>query len=533
MKPPRQREILKADPEESGRRRPAPGSSREGAVQPVSINKQALTLIFGRSLGSVFTLMIPIVLARHLDPTEYGTYKQIFLIYSSLFMILPFGMIQSLYYFIPKEPERIKTYLVQAFLFLQTTGLIALLFLFFFGKQIGLYLNNPDLTPYLFLMGLFIFLMLSSAFFEALLIASQEIVQASVLGVLSEAAKTAGMLIPLIWSHRLTDMLWGMNLFASIRFCFVLIYVVRRYRLSLRDLQWPAFRQQMAYAVPFGLAVILQVTQDKFHQYVVAYSYSAAVFAVYSVGMFQLPIVELIYTPMSQLMIVRMATLRQRATREEIISLWFDITRKLAMVFFPVFVFLQLVARELVVFLFTPTYLSSIPLLRVALLSLLTAILLTEAVLRAYGETHFILKNTFLKLVLTLLLIFPFLSWFGLVGGVITLIVVLAVAKMVMLWKISRLIPLPLKRLLPWRDLFSIAIFSLFCGIPVLFVKSFETASPRIVLLISAPIYSFFYLIFLLTSHLITFDEKREIARMVRRVGALLPGDVQLLERNR
>lgn len=523
MKPPRQNDILKGVEAGSGESIDFPPSPPKGEAKPASINKQALTLIFGRGLSSSFTFLIPIVLARYLAPAEYGTYKQIFLIYASLFSILPFGMIQSLYYFVPKEPERMKAYLVQAFLFLQGSGLIALLFLAFFREGIARQLSNPGLSPYLFQMGLFIFLMLSSAYFEALLISSQKIGQAALLGFVSEATKTASMLIPLILTGRLSDLMWGMNLFAFCRFCFVFVYVFRSYSLSWRDVQWPAFRQQMVYAIPFGLAVILQVSQDQFHQYVVAYSYSAAVFAVYSVGMFQLPIVELIYTPMSQLLIVRMAALRQRATREEIISLWFDITRKLAMVFFPIFVFLQLMARELIVLLFTPTYLASVPLFRVALLSLLTAIILTEGVLRAYAETQFILKTTFMKLVLTLILIFPFLAWFGLSGGVVTLIVVLATAKTLMLWKVSRLIPLPLAALLPWRDLFSIAFFSLLCGIPVLFVKSFEIASPLLLLGMSAAVFALFYLIFLFTSHLITFDEKREIARMVRRVGALLP----------
>jgi O-antigen/teichoic acid export membrane protein len=515
MKPPRQDDILKGV--EEGLGEPA------GEARSASINRQALTLIFGKGLASSFTFLIPIVLARHLAPAEYGTYKQIFLIYASLFTILPFGIIQSLYYFVPKEPERMRTHLVQAFLFLQGSGLIALIFLTLFGEAIAGQLSNPDLAPYLFQMGLFTFLMLSSAYFEALLISAQKIGQAALLGFLSEATKTASMLIPLILTGRLSALMWGMNLFAFGRFCFVFVYIFRSDSLSWRDIQWSAFRRQLAYSIPFGLAVILQVSQDQFHQYVVAYSYSAAVFAVYSVGMFQLPIVELIYTPMSQLLIVRMAALRQQAPREEIISLWFDITKKLAMVFFPAFVFLQLVASELITLLFTPTYLASVPLFRVALLSLLTAIFLTEGVLRAYAETHFILKTTFIKLALTLILIFPFLAWFGLIGGVITLIGVLATAKTLMLWKVSRLIPLSVADLLPWRDLFSIAVFSLLCGIPVLFVKSFEIASPALLLGASAAVFALFYLIFLFASHLITFDEKREIARMVRRVGALLP----------
>lgn len=523
MKPPRQNDMLDGIEVGSGEPTDLPPSPPKEEAKPASINKQALTLIFGKGLASSFTFLIPIVLARHLAPAEYGTYKQIFLIYASLFTVLPFGIIQSLYYFVPKEPERMKTYLVQAFVFLQGSGLIALLFLAFFGETISRHLSNPNLAPYLFQMGMFIFLMLSSAYFEALLISSQRIGRAALLGFASEATKTASMLVPLLLTGRLSDLMWGMNLFAFCRFCFVFVYVFRSDSLSWRDIQWPAFRKQMAYSIPFGLAVILQVSQDQFHQYVVAYSYSAAVFAVYSVGMFQLPIVELIYTPMSQLLIVRMAALRQRSTREEIISLWFDITKKLAMVFFPVFVFLQLMAPELITLLFTPTYLASVPLFRVALLSLLTAIILTEGVLRAYAETHFILKTTFMKLALTLILIFPFLSWFGLSGGVITLIAVLATAKTLMLWKVSRLIPLSVADLLPWRDLFSIAFFSALCGIPVLFVKSFEIASPLLLLGVSAAVFTLCYLVFLFTSHLITFDEKREIARIVRRVGALLP----------
>lgn len=503
-----------------------PTASEPGASPPkgeASISKQALILIFGRGLASALTFLIPIVLARYLNPTEYGTYKQIFLVYSSLFMILPFGIIQSLYYFIPKDPERMRTYLIQAFLFLQLSGLVALLFVAFFGRTIAAYFNNPDLAPYLFQMGLFIFLMLSSSYFEALLISSQKIAQASGLGFLSEAGKTASMLLPLIWSHRLADLMWGMIFFSFLRFCGVLFYVIREYSLSWRDVEWSALRQQLAYSIPFGFAVILQVTQDKFHQYVVAYSYSAAVFAVYSVGMFQIPIVELIYTPMSQLLIVRMAALRQRATRQEIVSLWYDITKKLAMVFFPLFVFLQVIAHDLIVLLFTPTYLPSVPLFRIALFTLLTAIFLTEGVLRAYAETSFILKNTVWKLVLTLLLIFPFLSWFGLAGGVLTLAVVLAITKAMMLTKVARLIPLSLSALLPWRDLLTLAIFSVLCTIPVFFIQRLGIGSTAWMLVLSAVAYTVPYFIFLFGSHLITFDEKREIVRIVRRVSALLP----------
>lgn len=51
--------------------------------------------------------------------------------------------------------------------------------------------------------------MLSSAYFEALLISSQKIGQAALLGFVSEATKTASMLILLILTGRLSDLMWG------------------------------------------------------------------------------------------------------------------------------------------------------------------------------------------------------------------------------------------------------------------------------------------------------------------------------------
>src|SRR3569832_2392471 len=169
-----------------------PSRPMEQEVIPHSNSRQALVLITGRGLAAAFTFFIPVVLARYLSPSDYGTFKQIFLIYSSLFLVLPFGIIQSLYYFIPKEPQKVRTYLVQSFVFLQGSGLVAILFLLAFRKSIALYLNNPDLERYLLQLGMFIFFILSSTYFEALLISSQKINQASILGCGAGAGGAAG-----------------------------------------------------------------------------------------------------------------------------------------------------------------------------------------------------------------------------------------------------------------------------------------------------------------------------------------------------
>src|SRR4029078_10021126 len=63
-----------------------------------SISGPAFRLIAGRVIGGVVSFAIPVVLARTLLPTAFGTYKQLFLIYMTLYGVAPTGAARKLYY---------------------------------------------------------------------------------------------------------------------------------------------------------------------------------------------------------------------------------------------------------------------------------------------------------------------------------------------------------------------------------------------------------------------------------------------------
>ena len=71
-------------------------------------------LVLARLASALLTVSIPLVLARQLDAADYGTYKQLFLVFQVLTLLLPFGMAQSLYFFLPREPGAARAYLGQA-----------------------------------------------------------------------------------------------------------------------------------------------------------------------------------------------------------------------------------------------------------------------------------------------------------------------------------------------------------------------------------------------------------------------------------
>src|SRR5258708_26492749 len=91
-----------------------------------SVFRPAMLLMSGQAIAFAATFFIPVVLARALSPAEFGTYKQLFLLYSTAFLIGQAGMASSLYYFVPRSPADTGRYAANATVFLGSAGLAGL-----------------------------------------------------------------------------------------------------------------------------------------------------------------------------------------------------------------------------------------------------------------------------------------------------------------------------------------------------------------------------------------------------------------------
>jgi hypothetical protein len=103
--------------------------------------------MLARLAAAGITFSIPLVLARTMALAEYGTYKQLFLIAQTLALVLPFGMAQSLYFFIPRAESR-RPWFGQTLGFLLAAGLLGGTSLLLLAPWIAQRLGNPDLVHY-------------------------------------------------------------------------------------------------------------------------------------------------------------------------------------------------------------------------------------------------------------------------------------------------------------------------------------------------------------------------------------------------
>ena len=454
--------------------------TRGGLFGPTSL------LIAGRGVGVLISFLIPVVLARALAPAEFGTYKQLFLIYATLYGIAQMGLAESLFYFLPASPRHAGRHTANALCGLGVAGLLCLGALWAGRLGLSRLLSNPALAPHLPLLGLYLMLALAASGLEIVLTARRRFAAAARAYALSDLLRTALLLLPiLLLPGSLDALLLGAVAFGLLRLGAAVAQAAREFGGELRP-DRTLLKRQLAYALPFELAVLVEVLQGSYHQYAVAHHFDPATFAIYSVGCLQVPLVDLVAGPACNVMMVRMAEARRDGHPLAMRAAWHDATRALALVFVPLVGLLLVTAGVLLPFLFTDAYRASVPIFMVWTASFLLAALPLDGVLRAFADTRALFVISALKLAFIAGSIGWLLSEFHLLGAVAATVASAFVAKGLMLARAGRLMRLRAGELLPWGALAAIAGCGAAAAVPALLVMEAATPIPAPARLLAA-----------------------------------------------
>jgi O-antigen/teichoic acid export membrane protein len=475
--------------------------------------KPTLQLMSGRMLAFAGTFFIPVVLVRVFDPVAFGTYKQLLLIYATVSAVAQCGMAESLFYFIPRSPEKAARYAANAVLFLGVAGLVLFASLVWAAPRIASGLGNPGLAPHIALLGIFLWLSLTAAPLEIVLISRRRYLGAACAYGISDVTRAAMFILPALLTRRLEWVLVGAVAFALVRLVATLGSLQAQFGAALRP-DLTALRAQLSYALPFQAFVIVDTVQANLHFYAVSRRFDAATFAVYSVGCLQLPIVEFLASPAAQVMMVRMSGAVREGRPDALVGLWHDTTRTLALVLFPLVALLVVTARDLILFLFTPAYAGSVPIFMVWTMTVLFAALQTDGGLRVHADTRGLLLIGLVRLAVVAGLIGAFFSSFGMLGAVLITVIALALGKALAVLRLTRLMGTTLSRVLPWRRLAAIAGVAVVSAVPALVVRSRLPPASLALLAATGLTYAATYL---LLSHLLPSPERGAVAGWLAR----------------
>ena len=481
--------------------------------QRSSLTVQAFWLLIAKTMAFVFAFALPVLLTRTLSQSEYGLFKQVFLIVTTATALLPLGFGMSAYYYLPREKnEKVRGQVIlNILLFNFLMGAAACLLLVFWPGLIAKIFRDPTIPTYSALVGGVVLVWLFSAFLEIVAVANQELRLATVFIVCGQLSRTVLLLAAAIVFDSVTALIYAALIHGILQSLALLWYVSSRFPGFWRAFDWSLTMKQVAYALPFGLAGLLYTVQTDLHNYFVSNKFSAATFAIYSIGVAQVPLIGILRDSVSSVILPRISYLQEQGQAREILVLLSNAVRKLAAVYLPIYVVLLITGREFLTVMFTKAYLQSWPVFAINLTLLPISLLEVDAVVRAYERHRFFLVK--LQLVLCVLMVptvWYGVTRFGLIGAISAVVIVNFLLRIVLAARFSVVLGAKWRDIALFKDVGKVAVAAAVAGLLSFLVHSVITANgmrPFIVLLISGAVFCAVYLPAIVLLRIPTSDE--------------------------
>lgn len=394
-----------------------------------SLREQSFWLLTAKIVGFAFSFCVPLVVVRYLPQDEVGHYRAAFLVIANAIIVVPLGVSMSAYYFLARETEeRRSSCILNILVFNFVVGGIAALFLYLFPQSIGSIFQSAEITRLAPLIGIVIWIWIFSSFLETVAIANQEARVATVFIISAQFTKALSMCTAAFAFATVEAFLYAAVIQGAIQTLLLAWYLTSRFPGFWRRFDLAFLREQLVYAVPFGVAGTLWLAQTEIHSWFAGHRFSPADFAVYAYGCFEIPLIAMLAESVTAVLIPRMNVLHGDNDRDEMVRLKARAMQKLSFIYFPVYVFLLITANTFITTLFTQKYAASASVFVVNITLLPFSILITDPIVRSYKELGrvFLLTRLFIVagLVSCLYFMLDEISMTGMIGLAVGAVVV-------------------------------------------------------------------------------------------------------------
>lgn len=473
------------------------------------------------TIGSLITqfgrIVTAIIVARFVTKDIYGTYNQMFLIYGVFSPIFLSGIPGSILYFYPlfQDAKKRERFISQTISLLFIFGIAYSIVIFATAGIIAKYFNNPDLAVALRIFSLYPILNFIYSYFQPLLVAKNEVKKTPIFFTITAVANLLFMAVAVYFFPTPVGLAWA-SVFAIVPPLLYITIDSRKYlnahlvRFSLKNIS-----SQLKYSFPLGLAAVIGQISYQVDRIIISVKFTPAVYAIYAVGAFEMPVVALIGNAVNSVLVPEISAAYKEGDKERIFQIWKSSFKKMAVIVFPLFVIIFILADLIVPLLFSAKYNESVPLFRIYLLLMPLRIASYGLILRAIGKTkvdlyaslYYLVGNTALNIVLV--------NVIGLWGPAIGTVISTFSLAVFYVFNIKKYLKIKIRDIVPFLTLAKIMVISVVPGIILYFLNIYVKFNINIILKLAGfgLIYFAVYSFVLIKARLLSERDKQLISR--------------------
>lgn len=430
------------------------------------IRTRSLIILATTGVTQSMTILTGIVLVRMIDQVTFGTYRQALLAVAMISGLLSLQLGNSLYYYIPHlDRLRHRSLLLQTLTLSLLTAVLPALGLYFGADTVAALFDNPAVAPLLRILAIYPFLDRITVLLPSFLISYDRATRAGIYSMVTALGRSAAIVGTLAAGYGLDSVAWGLVVVAFVLAAVGILDMVRLCPTGDWGVDTKLLLDQINYTWPLWATAGVGVLNLQFDKALVSGTFSPDVYAVYSVGAVQLPMVALITSSLASATMPNMVRSAEAGDRRAVLSVWHQTARKASLVIFPVFSFFVFMASDFVVALYGEDYSDAMWPFMIYLAVLPIRVSVYSAVLRAFGNTRPIATAAVFGLVVNVVAS-SLLVWWGrgsmvsFVGpSVGTVLATLAMAAY-QLRRIGQLTEVSIRKVMRWSELFKVMAVS-------------------------------------------------------------------------
>ena len=461
---------------------------------------QTIWVAFGNLLSFGFAIVSSAVLSRYLSIEEYGLYKQIIFIYSTLLIVFTLGIPRAYSYFlvnVPLEEGKHVANKITNLLFIM--GLSMSCCLYFGSEIIGKIMNSPCLPYQLRIFSIVPALMMPTMGIENILITYKLSFYNTLFVVLSKVFLLISIVIPVLTIKADCTMANLGFVVGSAAICLLSIILSQLpYKnINSRKNHTVGYKTIFKFSIPLFLAGIFAIMLQSVDSFFISRYFGTEVFAYYSNGAMELPFVSMITGATAAVLLPYFSKELKKHDTQEVQRVLSNTISQSAKIIYPLVVFCWFFAYPIMDILYGVQYHQSAIYFRITSIINLFNVMVFAPLIIASGKVSRYAAVNFISTVIAYTLIYFMIqsgidsegvNWCSLICKVFNCILMFILIKKILNVRFTKFIPL--------RNLLVLLISSVLTGIFTYgFINIIRLDSPFVILLTGLFIYFSIYLV--------------------------------------
>jgi O-antigen/teichoic acid export membrane protein len=428
---------------------PGAAAHEEGRL----LANRAFLLAASKIIGTAFNMGLFVLLSYTFSREEYGQFRQVWMINRALALeIFTLGIPGSIYFFLPRlRPEQRRHFVRQSLNILTVAGLVVTAGVLVFADLIADAFDTPALASLLRIFCLFPLLTLPTVAVEGILVSIDRTRAFALATIVERVAMFVTAAIAIVAYGSVTGVLVAIVVFAVLRLAGFLLLL----RRALRDVAFApsgiSIGKQIRFALPLGLSGIVNILNVELDKLIIASAFSAAQFARYANGAFDIPLVGSVASAISSVMMPEFSRAQAEDRVPAVMRIWNRTVVQVGLLFIPLMSFLFFFATDFITLVFSEKYADSVVIFQIYLIAMIPKIVWYGTVLVALGHSREPLIGSTLALATNLTLNLILIEWLGFTGPAIATVITTFILFGYYVARLRSLLGLSLRDVFPWR----------------------------------------------------------------------------------